>query len=182
MPRIQPVELTAAQGQTKEILDSIRGAMGGVPAMFSTIGHSPATLRAMWGFFGAMSQSRLPGTLREQIALAVGQANDCGYCLAAHSALGKSAGLKDEDILSARRGSASDPRAAAALRFAAAVLERKGHVSDSDVAAVRAAGHGDAEILEIVAVVVQNIFTNWINHVTQVTPDFPVAPPLPGRA
>lgn len=178
MPRIQPVDVATAQGQARETFASIQGALGGVPAMFRTLGHAPATLQALWGVFGAMGTSTLPPSLREQIALAVGQTNGCTYCVNAHTALGKKAGLADTDLLDARRGNAADAKARAGLRFALAVLERKGHVSDADIAAARSAGYTEGEVLDIVGVVVQNVFTNWINHVADTPLDFPAAPAL----
>jgi len=165
MARIQPVEVSEAQGKVKETFGQIERGLGRVPGMFRTLGRSPAALQAMWGFFGAMGGSTLPAKLREQIALAVGQANGCGYCVDAHAAIGKHAGLTDAEV-------------EAALHFASALLEKKGHVSDADVAAVRAAGFDDGQVLEILAVVMQNVFTNWVNHVAETASDFPPAPAL----
>ena len=65
------------------------------------------------------------------------------------------------------------------LRFARAVLEKKGVVEDAEVAAVREAGYGDAEIAEVVAHVGLNVFTNYFNNVAGTTIDFPKAPALP---
>jgi AhpD family alkylhydroperoxidase len=113
--------------------------------------------------------------LREQIALAVAQENDCDYCLAAHTALGRSVGLSDEAIRDSRRGASPDSKTDAALRFARLIVEKRGRVSDEDVARVRYAGHTDAEIAEIVANVAVNIFTNYFNHVAETEVDFPPA-------
>lgn len=178
MPRIQPLDPASTTGRAKETFTSIQGALGGVPAMFRTLGHSPASLQAMWSFFGAMGQSSLPPALRERIALWVGETNSCTYCVNAHSVLGKKAGLADDQLLAARKGQAEDPRSAAALRFTTALLERKGHVTDTEFAAVRQAGFSDAEILDILSVVMQNIYTNWVNHVADTASDFPAAPAL----
>jgi AhpD family alkylhydroperoxidase len=120
----------------------------------------------------------LSGKVREQIALSVAETNACDYCLAAHSLLGKGAGLTPEAIVDARRLRANDPKADALLRFAAAVVEFRGLVSDDAVAAVRSAGASNAEIVEIVAHVALNILTNYTNHVAQTAVDFPKAEPL----
>ncbi|HKJ62889.1 MAG TPA: carboxymuconolactone decarboxylase family protein, partial [Hyphomicrobiales bacterium] len=58
--------------------------------------------------------------------------------------------------------------------FAIAVTDKRGLVSDTDLAAARQAGLSDADIVETVANVVANIFTNYINHVAQTDIDFPV--------
>ena len=116
--------------------------------------------------------------LREQIALTVGEVNGCHYCVSAHSALGRMAGLSDDDLVDARRGNATDGKADTALRFARTIVEKRGLVSDEDVDRVRNAGFDDAEISEIVAAVALNIFTNYFNHVADTEVDFPEVKPL----
>jgi alkylhydroperoxidase family enzyme len=59
--------------------------------------------------------------------------------------------------------------------MATLIVEKRGRVSDEDVARVRYAGHTDAEIAEIVANVAVNIFTNYFNHVAETEVDFPPA-------
>ncbi len=58
--------------------------------------------------------------------------------------------------------------------FAAKITEARGHVSDGDIQAVRDAGYTDAQIVEIVAVVAENVFTNFLNVVADTDIDFPV--------
>jgi AhpD family alkylhydroperoxidase len=112
---------------------------------------------------------------RERIALTVAQVNGCGYCLSAHTYLAQNmAKLPPEEIALARKGASGDERADAAVRFAATVVRERGHVTDAYIQAVRRAGYGDAEIVEIVAVVAENIFTNLINIVAETDIDFPV--------
>ena len=98
--------------------------------------------------------------------------------MSAHSALGKRAGLTDQDILDSRRGASADPEADVLLRFARTVVEKRGVVEDADLAAVREAGYGDAEIAEVVAHVALNVFTNYFNNVAGTAIDFPNAPAL----
>ncbi len=71
-------------------------------------------------------------------------------------------------------GESQDGQTRAALQFARAVVEKRGQVSDEDLDDVRAAGYGDPQIAEIVAVVALNIFTNYFNHVAATDIDFPV--------
>ncbi len=97
--------------------------------------------------------------IREQIALAVANRNGCQYCASAHAMLGKQAGLSEDDIRSGLGGEAGDPQENAALRFAVAIVERRGQVRDRDLEAVRNAGLDDGEIVEIIAHVVLNTFT-----------------------
>lgn len=178
MPTIPPVSRDSADDATKEILDAVNEKMGMVPNIISTMAQSPAVANAYLGFSGALSEGSLPASLREQIALTVGEANSCGYCVSAHTMLGKGAGLADECVLAAREAKASDPKATAALQFAKKVVDQRGAVSASEVAALRDAGYTDGEVGEIVANVALNLFTNYFNHVAGTEIDFPVAPAL----
>ena len=170
LPLIDPANTTADRQQ---LLGEIRGAFGAVPNMFRTVAHSPAALRSMWGAFGALGQGSIPALLGEKIAVAVANRNDCHYCLAAHTVLGKKAGASEAEMAAAQVGHASDPATAAALTFALKVVEQRGHVNAADVAALRSAGYSDEQIVDIVAHVALNLFTNYINVVFDVAVDFP---------
>ena len=178
MERITPVNPQVAQGRAKELLDGLKAKLGIVPNMTRSMAVSPSVLEAYLGFSGALRSGVLPARVREQLALDVGEANHCDYCVSAHSLLGKHAGLTEQDILESRCGTSADPKEGVLLRFARAVLEKRGVVEDADVAAVREAGYGDAEIAEVVAHVALNVFTNYFNHVAGTTIDFPKAPAL----
>jgi AhpD family alkylhydroperoxidase len=121
-----------------------------------------------------LRRGRLPVGLQEQIALAVAETNSCDYCLSAHTALGRGAGLSNDELAASREARATDRKAAAALQFARVVVDRRGDVRDLDLAAVRAAGYSDGEIAEIIAHVALNVFTNYFNRAAQTDIDFPL--------
>ncbi len=167
-----------ADGPAKELLVAVKAKMGRVPNMTRAMARAPAVLDAYLQMSGALAKGALAAKTREQIALTVGQANRCDYCLAAHSAIGKMVGLAPDQILAARQSHADDASTAALLRFAAAVVEKRGLVNAEDQAAVRSAGFGDDAIAEVVANVALNVFTNYFNHVAGTAVDFPAAPAL----
>ena len=105
--------------------------------------------------------------------VAVADRNNCSYCLAAHTVLGKNAGASVEEMADAQTGRSTDPRTAAALAFALKLVEARGQVTDADIAAVRAAGFDDGQIVEIIAHVALNLFTNYLNIALGVPVDFP---------
>src|SRR3546814_16502309 len=99
------------------------------------------------------------------------------------SDLGKNlAKLDDAEIAANRSGTSNDPKAAAAVRFAAKVAHARGHISDDDVQAVRMAGYSDEPIVEIVQHVALNTWTNYNNEVAGTEEDFPVGRPAQGRS
>lgn len=173
MSRVPLVDRSEASGDAKALLDDIHAAFGTTPAMFRATAHSPAALRLMWSGFGALGGGRLPAKLGEQIAVAVADRNGCAYCLAAHTALGRKAGASGEEMRAAQAGESADPRTAAALRFALALVEHRGHVGSADVQALRDAGFDDGDVVEIVAHVALNLFTNYVNVALDVPVDFP---------
>jgi len=159
---------------SKPILDAVHKQLGVVPNLFRLIAASPAALQGFTGNNGALART-LDVKTRERIALAVAQVNDCDYCLSAHSYLGLNlAKITPEEIALNRKGESGDAKADAAVRFAAKVVRERGKVSDGDIKAVRDAGFSDGQIVEIIAVTAENIFTNLINVVAQTDIDFPV--------
>ncbi len=178
MSRINLVNPDTATGKAKDLLDTVSKKMGMVPNIMRAMANSPSVLQAYLGMSGALATGTLSPQVRELIALAVGQQNDCGYCLAAHSALAKMAGLAKDDILAGRRGCSDDPKMDAAVKFAVRMIEENGEVGDADVESLRAVGYTSGEIAEIVGCVCMNIFTNYFNHVADPPVDFPAAPPL----
>jgi len=159
---------------SKPILDAVHKQLGVVPNMFRLIAASPAALQGFTGNNGALART-LDVKTRERIALAVAQVNNCDYCLSAHSYLGLNlAKITPEEIALNRKGESGDAKADAAVRFAAKVVRERGKVSDGDIKAVRDAGFSDGQIVEIIAVTAENIFTNLLNVVAQTDIDFPV--------
>jgi uncharacterized peroxidase-related enzyme len=173
MRQLGSVSEELATGEVKRLFDQVRAKLGMVPNIMRGMANSPAALEGYLAFSGALGQGALSAKLRERLALTVAESNGCSYCLAAHSALGKAVGLTDEEIQDSRGGVSPDRKVEAALRFARQVVEKRGEITDEEVAEVRKAGYGDAEIAEIVANVALNIYTNYFNHVANTEVDFP---------
>lgn len=173
MARVNLVEPAAASGEAAALLKEINQAFGTTPNMFRAVANSPAALKSMWGTFGALGQGRIGPKLGEQIAVAIADRNHCQYCLSAHTALGRKAGASAEEMADAQAGRSADPRTAAALTFALKVVENRAQVSDAEVQRLRDAGFDDSEIVEILAHVALNLFTNYVNVALDVPLDFP---------
>ncbi len=176
MPRLNTVNPASATGRVKELLD---GPLAGKHFnIFKAMANSPAALECYTAMSGALNGASLSFKEREVIQLAIGAANNCAYCEAAHTAIGKMAGLTDSQTLESRRGALSDPKLDALAKFVLAVHEKKGFVSDQDVQRFRAAGYNDAHIAEAVAAYSLAVYTNVFNHVNDTATDFPPAPKL----
>lgn len=173
MTRINLVDPASASPAVKPTLDQIKGAFGVVPNMFKAVANSPAALASMWGSFGALGSGTIGAKLGEQIAVAIADRNACNYCLAAHTALGQKAGASAAEMSAAQIGQSDDPKTAAALLFALKVVETRAQITAADVEALRSVGFEDSAIMEILAHVALNLFTNYVNVAFDVPVDFP---------
>lgn len=169
-----PATIEDAPEASRPILEGVQKQLGRVPNIFRLVSNSPAALGGWTSLQGALGKGKLPPATRERIALAMAEVNGCDYCLSAHTFTGsKFAKLDDSEIAANRRGSSNDPKAAAAVEFAKALAVTRGAVGPQAIEAVRAAGYSDAEILEIIAHVALNTFTNYVNESLGTEIDFP---------
>ncbi|SFI89091.1 carboxymuconolactone decarboxylase family protein [Celeribacter neptunius] len=178
MSRIHtPASIAEAPEAARPLLEAVQSQLGSVPNMFRLIANSPAALEGYLGLSGALGKGRLPAQTRERIALAIAQVNGCSYCLSAHSYIGTHlAGLSAEEMAANRDGTSLDAKADVAVRFAVAVAETRGRVSDAAFKSLTEAGYEPDQILEIVLHVALNVLTNYLNEAAKTDIDFPVVP------
>ncbi|NGO66646.1 carboxymuconolactone decarboxylase family protein [Rhizobium daejeonense] len=176
MSRIRiPTSVEAAPAASQPLLEAVRQQLGATPNLFLLMATSPVSLEGHLGLFSALAKGKLSVQTRNRIALAVAEVNGCDYCLSAHTYLGQSlAKLSDAEMEANRDGRSQDPKANAAVHFAAMVARERGNVSGKDVEAVRAAGYDDGEIVEIILHVALNSWTNYLNKVADTEIDFPL--------
>jgi len=174
MTRINPLSIENASPASAELLTQVKSNVGMVPNLYGAIAHSPAALGAYLSFSQAIGGSTISPALREQIALTTAGYNSCDYCSSAHTLMGKGAGVESDELTRNLAGESNDSKTQAALTFATAIIDKRGFVDDAELAAVRGAGYSQEEIVEIIAVVSINIFTNYFNHIAEVEIDFPV--------
>lgn len=169
-----PATINDAPEASRPVLETIQKQIGSVPNIFRLVSNSPVALNALTALQGALGKGKLAPATRERIALTMAEANGCDYCLSAHTYTGtKFAKLDENEIDANRRGTSNDPKAAAAVEFARALVDARGSVALGEVEKVRAAGYSDAEILEIIAHVALNTFTNYVNEALGTEIDFP---------
>ncbi len=170
-----PSSIEASPAAAQPLLEAVKKQLGVAPNLFRVVANSPAALEGYLGLNGALGKGQLDAKTRERIALAVAEINGCDYCLSAHTYLGeKVAKLDAAEMMANREGGSKDAKADAAVRFAAKVVRMRGHVDATDVQAVKDAGYGDGEVIEIVLHVALNTLTNYVNEVAKTEIDFPV--------
>lgn len=174
MSRIIALNPSESPAAAQPMLAEVHKKLGMVPNLFKTFAHSPAVLNYYLAGSEALAGGKLSAALREQIALASAGSNECDYCASAHTLIGKGAGLAAGEMTRNLSARSEDAKTQAALNFVAAIVEKRGRISSAELQAVRAAGFGEAEVVEIIANTAANIFTNYFNHIAETEIDFPV--------
>jgi uncharacterized peroxidase-related enzyme len=176
MSRISPVVSSHVDAKVATTLSQVKASLGMVHNLFATLAHAPVALDGYLSLSKTLSHGRLSARQREMLALAVGQENECQYCLSAHTAMAKAAGVSEADAMKARGGDGEDPLERALVAFAKKLVRQRGHVADEDVENARKAGIDDGLIMEVVATVALNTLTNYANELAGTEIDFPVVP------
>lgn len=179
LQRMTPIEAGEAPPKLKEIYNGIQKKFGKIPNIFKNMGHSPEVLQGFLALSDTLEKTSLNPQLREQIALTVSQANHCNYCLSAHTAIAKSIGIKEDDILAARKSQSPDKKTKAILSFSKKVVDNRGNIPPQEIELLKSMGVTDKEIVEIIFAINCNMFTNYFNHITDPKIDFPEAKQIP---
>jgi len=174
MARLKTVSPEAATGKTNDLYAAIKGKLGVVPNMMQTMGNSSAFLQGYLSLGEALGNGTLGAKVGELIALTVAEANECNYCLSAHTYISANLVKMDRGVIeAARNAEATDPKTDAILKFAKIIVDKKAQVNDSDVAKLKEVGVTEGEIGEIVGHVALNVLTNYFNIIAETEIDFP---------
>ncbi|MET0778046.1 MAG: carboxymuconolactone decarboxylase family protein [Pseudomonas mandelii] len=168
MSRIAPLNLEHATDTTRPLLEGVQKKIGFLPNVFKTLANAPAVLSAYLQQSVALGKTSLSAPEKEAVFLATSQVNGCDYCLAAHTVFAGKAGLSAQDIVSARHGQLN-----AFATLARQITESRGHLSNEQIEAARAAGITDAKIVEVVAHIASQTLTNYLNNLALTDIDFP---------
>ncbi len=176
MPRLlAPASIDAAPEAARASLIAATARLGETPNVLLVAATSPAAIEGLAAFSAAIAKGALDAATGERIALAIAKVNGSAYCDAAHTHLAQAVGLSEEEIAMNRDGGSTDPKADAAVRFAKLVATARGALKDSDLNDARKGGVTEAELVEVVAHVALNTFTNYLNVVFETENDVPVA-------
>lgn len=173
MSRINVITNETANEEQAQLYAAITSQLGMVPNFLKVFANSPAALRAFLGLHGIANEGSLDPQTRERIALAMAEKNACQYCVSAHTAIGRKAGLDNAEIEANRAGTSQDAKAKSAVKFARALADNNGEVTTAELLEVRNAGYSDADIVEIITHVGMNILTNILGKASRVEIDFP---------
>lgn len=173
MARINIVTPESASAEQKALYEAIQAQLGMVPNFLKVFANSPAALKAFLGLHGLAGEGSLDPLTRERIALALAQQNSCEYCLSAHTAIGRKAGLSGDEIDANRSGTSRDGKAAVSVKFARSLVAHMGEITTAELQEMRDAGYSESDIVEVISHVGMNILTNLLGKAARVDIDFP---------
>jgi len=174
MAHLKALDPDQAEGKLKELFNTVNDKMGLVPNVMRTMGNSPVILEGYLAFDQALSKSSIGNELNELIALSIATINNCDYCNEAHTFLAVKLGIDIQSIELAREAVSVDSKISAVLQFVKEAVLTNGHVSHMAVKKLKTAGYDDAAIIEIIAAVAVNIFTNYLNTIADTVLDIPI--------
>ena len=175
MSRLSAPNLESDAGLSGQVYSQIKKAIGSVPNTFAAIAaHGPAALKSVLAADAVLASSSLSKRDQETIKLIISGVAGCDYCVAAHSLLGKIAGLKPDELKNIRDGKPTgDAKRDALAHFVRKLAETSGTVSDDEFGAIKAAGYSDTQLVEISLAFATTVFTNVFNRINDTEIDFP---------
>jgi uncharacterized peroxidase-related enzyme len=177
MNRLTTIDVANAPEATAALFASIKKAVGKVPNAYAAIGaNAPHVLAHVLQTGALLKQSELSALELEAINLAVSEASQCDYCLAAHSLTGKMVGFSADQIQQIRKGGLEgNAKIDALVKFALTLVTTRNTLSPEAVAQVKDAGYSDRQIVEAMLAISAILFTNMFNRVNDTVLDFPKA-------
>lgn len=167
-----------APEQSRQIFEGIEKAVGMLPNIYAVIGNSANALNSYLTFSEAQKNGSFNAREREAIFLAVSEENGCNYCLSAHTAIAKMNGFSEEDTLQLRAGTYNDRKLSVITNLAKSIVINRGRADEDLVNVFYEVGYDEEALVDLVALVVEKTFTNYIGRLSKPAIDFPKAQSL----
>lgn len=178
MKKLTILTKVQAPKQSRQIFESIEKSVGMLPNIYAVIGNSANALSSYLTFSEVQKNGSFNAREREAIFLAVSEENGCIYCLSAHTTLAKMNGFTEEETLQLRSGTINDPKLNVLTNLSKSIVANKGRADENLINAFYNAGYDEKALVDLVALVIDKTFTNYIGRLSKPEIDFPVAQPL----
>jgi uncharacterized peroxidase-related enzyme len=165
-----------APAEAGEYLKAAERAFGFVPNLLGVLAEAPIALEAYMELTELLGKSSLSQVQQQILMLAASYENDCGYCMAAHSAVAERIGMPASVLAALRNGSDIPDSNLEALRsFVVEVIRTRGRVSDHRIDEFLRAGYTRQNVLEAVFAVAMKTLSNYTNHIAETPVDIEFA-------
>lgn len=161
------VQLDQATEEQKSMFDSIQKALGFIPNLYKNLANVPSVLRTYLQLGDTINQIKeFSPAEKDLIALAVSKYNDCNYCVAVHSFLGRKMTQVPLEVLEAINNNSEIPnkKLKVLYEFVQEMIRRRGFISEDVAKEFIQAGYEDKHILLIVLLISQKTISNYANH------------------
>ena len=157
--------IDSAPEASRETMRAVQQKYGFVPNLIGELAAAPAAVKAYATLSGLLEVTSLKRVEQQLVLVAASAANGCHYCVAAHSAGLKMAGLAQDQIESIRENRELRDRKLEQLRrFTSAVVEKRGHIDSAEVHAFLSAGYREEQVFEVLVGVAMKTLSNYTNH------------------
>lgn len=178
MNKLSVLKKEQASEQSRQLFEGIEKAVGILPNIYAVIGHSANALGSYLGFSEAQKNGSFNAKEREAIFLAVSEENGCNYCLSAHTAIAKMSGFSEDETLELRAGTIEDKKLNVLTNLSKSIIANRGRADENFVKEFYEAGYDEKALVDLVALVVDKTFTNYIGRLARPEIDFPKAQSL----
>ncbi|MFZ1800068.1 MAG: carboxymuconolactone decarboxylase family protein [Chitinophagaceae bacterium] len=175
MKKLSVLKKELAPPETVQLFNSIERTYGMLPNMYAVIGNSPNALGSYFTYSQAQTNGSFNSKEREAIFLAVSQENGCTYGLSAHTAVAMMNGFSEPETLQLRAGTIQDKKLNVLTRLARSVTFNRGRADEQLIDEFFEAGFDQKALVDLVAIVIEKSFTNYIGRLSQPEIDFPIA-------
>lgn len=152
--------------------DTLQQFYGFVPHIALVLGYSPNALNSFLTLADSHEKGTFDAREREVMLLSVSEFHGSPYCLSAHTSHALRAGLSEADTLSARRADFDNPKLNFLANFARKVAETRGNVPRQWMDDFEEMGYDARALLDVIALVIEATFSNYVALTTKVPPDF----------
>jgi uncharacterized peroxidase-related enzyme len=171
LPEFHVHSVESAPEESRRLLRGLKDQLGFVPNLAATMAGSEALLEAFLALRSAAARGSLDAATREVVSIAVAFETGCSYCVAAHSTFALKSGASPTTVEAVRSGATpSDPRLQALVRFAQAIVQRRGDARARGRELLEV-GLTPAQILETLVVISIPMFASSVFQVTAVELD-----------
>jgi uncharacterized peroxidase-related enzyme len=163
---LSPVTVETAPAESVATLENIKKAFGFVPNLMATFANSPTVLHGYLAMDGVWEKGSFTPAERSYVLLAASVANECGYCIAAHSTILKGFLHAPAEVVGSVRSGKSlgDAKLDALVKFTKEIVTQRGHVSEATLNLFLTAGYTAPQAMEVLIGVALKTVSNYLDH------------------
>ena len=150
---------------TDKLLYAVEDMIGFIPNVFAVLAESETSLRAFIQLNQQLGESSFDATEREIIQTAASVENQCGYCVAGHTAFADMQEVDSKVIDAVRSNQAIKQSKLESLnQFTRRMVNSKGSISNQQLNDFFDAGYTPANALEVILGICVKTFSNYAGN------------------